>query len=189
MFLYSPILILGVAAIPTFYREERRLAAGILLGAGAFLLFESSWQNWEGGWCWGPRHVIQLTPLLLLPVGSVLMPRVNERPRWVIPLLAVCLLVAIPIQFLGISVDFIEVLHQYAVEHQGNLMPTIYSISDNPPLLHFRALIQSSHDLFWPHFVAGTGGLARLVPIVPLGGLFLFGILMLGAVKREDDRS
>jgi hypothetical protein len=188
IFLYSPILILGVAALPTFYREERRLAAGILLGAGAFLLFESSWQNWEGGWCWGPRHVIQLTPLLLLPAGAVLLPRVSERPGWVLPLLGICLLVAIPIQFLGFSVDFIEVLHRYALERGGNLLPTIYSLSDSPPLLHLRYLFHYPHDLFWPRFAAGTRGILCVLPIIPLGGLLLFSLLICSAVKRENSR-
>jgi hypothetical protein len=188
IFLYSPILILGVAALPTFYREERRLAAGILLGTGAFLLFESSWQNWDGGWCWGPRHVIQLTPLLLLPAGAVLMPRVEERPGWVLPLLLICLLIAIPIQFLGISADFIKVLHNYAVKQGGNLYPTIYSLSDSSPLLHLRYLYHQSHDLFWPRFASGTPGVMSVLPLIPLVGLLLFSVLICRVVKRENSR-
>ena len=42
-------------------------------------LLYARWQMWEGGWCWGPRFLVPLVPLLLLPVAA-LAATVRSRP-------------------------------------------------------------------------------------------------------------
>lgn len=78
--LYSPPLLLGLAALPSYLRRDR--ARGLLLIATylAVLLPLLGYHSWHGLWCWGPRYLVPLTPLLLLPaapwLGAVL------RGRW-----------------------------------------------------------------------------------------------------------
>lgn len=44
-----------------------------------FSIAMATWQNWDGGWCWGPRHIVQIHPALMVgtaflfrkPIGSV----------------------------------------------------------------------------------------------------------------------
>lgn len=69
IFLYSPPAILGLMTLPKFYR--RFPAAGIFIGA-AFsiaLVFYGCWWTWHGGWSWGPRFLVPVIPLLLIPIG------------------------------------------------------------------------------------------------------------------------
>jgi hypothetical protein len=70
IFLYAPPLILSLVFFPRFWRRERRLAEAMLLATGIALLFYGSWWAWHGGWCWGPRFLVPLIPLWVLPVGE-----------------------------------------------------------------------------------------------------------------------
>ena len=67
VFWYSPPLIAALFAWPLFFRRDRHLAIGIGLMVLGYVLVVGRWQN-LGGWCWGPRHLFQITPLLLFPL-------------------------------------------------------------------------------------------------------------------------
>lgn len=67
MFAYSPVLALGLAGWPRFFRRrpwEAALAAGLI---GVNLLFAACWSSPTGGWSWGPRLLVPTLPLWLLP--------------------------------------------------------------------------------------------------------------------------
>ncbi len=66
LFFFSPALALGVwgwISVPTNYRW---LAKFVLFAYLPFSIAMATWQNWDGGWCWGPRHIFQLhLPIIL----------------------------------------------------------------------------------------------------------------------------
>jgi 4-amino-4-deoxy-L-arabinose transferase-like glycosyltransferase len=67
IFLYAPPVFMGLVGLKTFARKHRAellLAGAIVLYV--FLLY-SSWWAWHGGWCWGPRFLVPIIPLLLMP--------------------------------------------------------------------------------------------------------------------------
>ena len=67
MFVFSPILALGLAGWPGFFRRRPReaaLAAGLI---AVNLLVAASWSSPTGGWSWGPRLLVPALPLWLLP--------------------------------------------------------------------------------------------------------------------------
>ena len=66
VFIYSPVVLLGVIGWPAFYRRYSVLAATLLLLSAA-LLFSLRTSNWWGGLTWGPRFLLPLLPLALLP--------------------------------------------------------------------------------------------------------------------------
>ncbi len=68
LFLYAPATILGVVTLPRFAARAPTIAAFVALSLLAFVLFYARWYMWEGGWCWGPRFLIPILPLLLLPL-------------------------------------------------------------------------------------------------------------------------
>src|SRR5690606_35998608 len=68
-FFFSPPLILIVLAAAPFARRRPVLAWGVFTACVVFFLVQCKWRNFAGGWCWGPRHIFQLTPLLALPVA------------------------------------------------------------------------------------------------------------------------
>jgi hypothetical protein len=70
LFLYSPPLLLGLAALPWFVRTYRRPA--IFLGAisGVVVLANAKFRYWHADYCWGPRLLVPLTPAWLLPAAG-----------------------------------------------------------------------------------------------------------------------
>jgi hypothetical protein len=76
LFVYTPILLMSVIAWRGFYRRwptEAVLILGLFLLRSAF--FGRYWA-WEGGATWGPRHLVPLIPLLLVPIAFL------PRKRW-----------------------------------------------------------------------------------------------------------
>jgi hypothetical protein len=69
IFAFSPVLILGLLGARTYWRT-RRAHAGLVLGIVlAVLLPHLKFPAWPGGWVWGPRYAVSVTPLMLLPAG------------------------------------------------------------------------------------------------------------------------
>jgi hypothetical protein len=66
LFLYSPPVVLGLIGLPTAWRRDRR-ATLLLLGViTVTLLLHARFRIWHGGYCWGPRYLVPLTPLFML---------------------------------------------------------------------------------------------------------------------------
>jgi hypothetical protein len=100
VFVYTPLLLMSVIAWRWFYQRWPREAILIL---ALFLLrsvFFGRYWAWEGGATWGPRHLVPLIPLLLVPVAFV------PRKRW-LEVGAVALgVVGVLIQVLGQLVPY-----------------------------------------------------------------------------------
>jgi hypothetical protein len=80
--LYAPPVLLFIAGFAGFGRKYRaELVLIVSIAAYVFVIY-SKWWAWHGGWCWGPRFLLPIMPLLILP-GLVVM---GKRPRWGIPL-------------------------------------------------------------------------------------------------------
>lgn len=63
IFIYSPYLVVGLAAIPRFWREHRGEAWAAFGGLALLMLFNSITINWGGHWSYGPRYLLAcLTP-------------------------------------------------------------------------------------------------------------------------------
>jgi hypothetical protein len=69
IFAYSPILILGLLGARSYLRTHRAHALLVLGVVAAVLLPHLKFPAWPGGWVWGPRYAVAVTPLLLLPAG------------------------------------------------------------------------------------------------------------------------
>ncbi len=67
LFLFSPAILLGLLGWSRFSGPYRALAVSLAVSIVCKLLVHSTWQNWAGGWCWGPRHVFLIHALLVLP--------------------------------------------------------------------------------------------------------------------------
>ena len=69
IFLHSPVLILGLIGLRTYLRAHRAQAVLVLGMIAAVLLPHLKFPAWPGGWVWGPRYTVAITPLLLLPAA------------------------------------------------------------------------------------------------------------------------
>ncbi len=100
VFLYSPILIGGVACALAMMRRDRS-TAWLLLGEFVILLvFYASLVNWDAERSYGARYLLPVIPLLVLPIAGFI-----RRSRRLLVLLVISIVVQTP----GVLVDFSKV--------------------------------------------------------------------------------
>ena len=74
LFFVSPVLLLAFIGL---WKMKRRDAAIVLSIFAIFLLMVASFNGWEGGSSFGPRHILPAIPFLVLPLAFV-------RARWLL---------------------------------------------------------------------------------------------------------
>ena len=91
LFFVSPVLLLAFVGL---WRMRRRDAAVVLAVFALFLVMVASFNGWEGGSSFGPRHLLPAIPFLVLPLAFV-------RARWLI----VPFLVSVAVNLLATAVE------------------------------------------------------------------------------------
>lgn len=138
LFLFSPALLLGIFGISRFRRDHPLLAAGLGLSIVGILLVHASWQNWAGGWCWGPRHIFMVHALLMIPAVAWLSNASLPRRLSIDAILLVGFLV----QIYGTSQNFID---YYVLYYRTPFTPpnarVLYGGEDLAPGLFQSAVI------------------------------------------------
>ena len=172
---YAPGLLLAVWGWPVLARRDRGLAWALGLACLAPLLFYSLRSAWWGNWCWGPRYLIPVVPLLALPAGVGL----TRAPRAVaVALGGLGLLGALAglVTYNGLYQDFIQ-------RRDGGFGRLLWDPLSSPLVGHWRMLARHAPDVqLWqlarldPAF-ALVQAVLRLVPAA-LGLLWL---------RRGDD--
>jgi hypothetical protein len=101
---FAPAAVIGLALMVWLLRVEPRVG---VLAAGAsatMIIMVACWWTWHGGWSWGPRLLVPLMPILVLPLAWCF-------ARWdqIAPGLRIALIVIIAlsvgIQFWGVVTD------------------------------------------------------------------------------------
>lgn len=101
VFLYSPPLILGFAALPRLWRDHRAACLAVI-AAGAPVLAVYSRYKLNGDYAWGPRFIVFLVPVLGLGFAVVLDRWFAEPARWLRRgVLASAITAGIAVQLLG----------------------------------------------------------------------------------------
>src|SRR5205823_6820446 len=97
LFMFSPVLLLGVAAIVALFargprgpRGARRDAVLVTAVCVLMFVFLAGMSNWRAGWCVGPRYIATVAPFLMLPMLRA-WPRASET--WWLTAIAVGLLI------------------------------------------------------------------------------------------------
>lgn len=108
LFFFSPGLILSFWGWRHLARRgaERHPALiwAVALAIIIPLAVHAKWQNWPGGWCWGPRHVFIIHPFLALPVAAWCAAASGAAGRVIA---TGFLLTGMAVQLMGASQDFI----------------------------------------------------------------------------------
>ncbi len=135
LFFFSPPLILSLWSWGAMTRRNVELTAGVALSVIVPLVAMSKWQNWAGGWCWGPRHIFMIHPFLAIPIAFWLAENWGPAKR----ILAVSLLaVGVGVQLLGCSQDFIEFYRRF--------------FRDPRPEAHAHVLYDAYDQQYWEQF-------------------------------------
>jgi hypothetical protein len=102
IFLYSPPLVAGLLALPRVLGDRQRdWFWAALLTAGPVVLLYARIFAWHGDWAWGPRYVVFVTPLLLLPALLWFPHPGPRRPKIGAGLLATLAALGLWVQVLG----------------------------------------------------------------------------------------
>jgi len=156
IFLYSPILLASLASFPLFFRRHRREGWLIGLIVIAHLLLFATWYMWWGGFAWGPRFLVPLTPLLavtLAPLVEAVLTRGSLPAKLALAALA---LLSTAVQVLGVSVNFVlyevklrEIFPAPEVNPALYDPPALYDFRYSPILGQMRLLSREYSDLAW----------------------------------------
>jgi hypothetical protein len=142
---YCPPIVLGLAGwIPLARRRPR--AAKLLVGASTlYLLVHSAYNHWHGGGAWGPRLILPIVPLLVLPLAEWL-----QRPlrrNWAQLGLAAILVAGFVIQLPAILVRparTLQSLYDRSASPRQYTLRQLYRIPDSPLVGQWQSLLEVS---------------------------------------------
>ncbi len=109
LFVYCPLLVFAVAGF-FFTESEKQKRLFTVAGTAATLLWllNASYGYWQGGACFGPRHLVMAIPLLAL--GLMALP----ARWWTHPLFIVTAVLSVAINLLGTATTLIVSEHDAA---------------------------------------------------------------------------
>jgi uncharacterized membrane protein len=165
LFFISPVLLLAFAGVRRMKRGELALLTAVV---ALFLLAISSFNQWHGGWAFGPRYLLPAVPLIALPLSHV-------RGR-VVGLTGVGLgVVSFAMQLLATAVNpmpssrIAKPVQEYLVPHfiAGHTSVNMQAIDERAP---HRRYARGSRESAWASFnagelLAGPGHSASVLPI------------------------
>ena len=162
---YNPPLLLALISAWWFARRRPDLALTIGGMAIATLGLYARYYQWYGGGVWGPRFLVPLLPLLVLPAGELVERAWRSR---------VALIVTAAVATLGVFVTALAILvpfDRYVMIYSAApaaLHDALWKLSDAPLIVQLRWL----DDTFWePDIAAARYGSPRLVAIALVAGL------------------
>jgi hypothetical protein len=144
IFLFSPAIVLGLAGWRRFASSHPALAYTLAIATAMLIIFHGRWQNWAGGWCWGPRHIFMVHALVMLWATGFAVPW-NRMRRLA---LVVILPIAFGVQLYGASQNFIDfyILYYRTPETQ----PNAYVMYSNEDLTPMRAIAPINDSIYVP---------------------------------------
>jgi len=138
LFEYNPVLLLLVifpSCLLFFWRKRRGISLLFACISLCYLLLYARFRYWDGGLCWGPRYLLPIIPLLLLPLGEIFPPgKSASRVRKAVVALLVG--ISVLIQLSSVLVDHQIWFYEAAMRNSRGENIAINSNPRNSPLLH-----------------------------------------------------
>jgi len=147
LFWYNPILFAALIALPAFFRRHRIEAAVVCGVVLANVAFYAPWYLWWAGHAWGPRFLVAILPLAILPLAPAL--AAAARSRAVALALALLAVVSVGVQVLGVAVSFNLYLEDIFAELYLYHPATLFDPSYSPLARQWRYLRPENLDLAW----------------------------------------
>ena len=102
--LFCPPVILGLIGLPRLWRRDRGLAIVCSVIPLIYLLFYSTYGNWEGTYSFGPRYLVPSAVLVCVGICGLFL----EKPAWFGKALAAVFALGLLVQVIGLSTNIIE---------------------------------------------------------------------------------
>jgi len=141
-FFYSPIAVLIFFSLKGFYKRQRGLTFCIMGITVSYLIFLSKNLYWHGDWAWGPRYLLVITPLLMLPIADLVQNKFHREHKFIRYAIIGLFFVSIVVQVIGVSVDYQRYFMTLQAEKGvkftlvgGNDVPVIF---EPPPATQFE---------------------------------------------------
>jgi hypothetical protein len=185
IWLFNPVFLILPFALRHFHTRHKDL---FILWCGFILLpfvLYCFWGNWWGGWGWGPRHLVPLIPLLVIPLSEV----IDGEFRSIKVILGLLFACGCIVQLLGGVIDFCDVIH--TLEGKGVEEPfLVWTPAWNPIIWHFNFFRYLPLDR-WDY---GWIGIKNYLPFVQFlgmlclwfGSLVLLGYTMIRNLIKSD---
>ena len=180
LFLFSPPVLLLFFGWSGFRKKFPGVFIICLVLLVARITILAKWFSWQGGWCWGPRLLLPVIPLMLLPGLEVF-----ENWQWKktpVRLLVLGLLASgLYIQFIGATVS----PNKYNNDIWGMLPGGVSEFLFIPQLSSLKGnwflLCRGKLDLLWVRIMKGTGLGGSILFALNLGAAFF----LLGVILKE----
>jgi hypothetical protein len=102
LFLYNLPLVVALLALPHVLRTRSRdWLIALLVTAAPVVIVYSRYSFWAGDWCWGPRYILFLVPIALLPAVFLLDDLLLSPRAWILPAWAGVLALGLWVQVVG----------------------------------------------------------------------------------------
>ncbi|HRW06054.1 MAG TPA: hypothetical protein P5121_13205, partial [Caldilineaceae bacterium] len=218
VFWYTPLLLIAIVAFVPFFR--RHPVEGFVIFGLSFVLLSlySRWWMWWGGFAWGPRFLVPLTPFWLLPLATPLatieqrLERINQGAvdrrsgallravgldGFIIALFA---LLSVAVQLLAVAVNYVN----FEIQLRG-IFPTNWAdpLEFGPPAQRImdwwlspvlgqwyllRENFVGNNDLAW---LRPDGNISVLTLVVGLIAIFSLVLLLSMVLKgyRSEQRN
>lgn len=161
LFWYNPILFAALIALPAFFRRHR-IEAGVVCGVVlANVAFYAPWYLWWAGHAWGPRFLVAILPLAILPLAPAI--AAAARSRALAVSLALLAALSVTVQALGVAVSFNLYLEDIFAELGLYHPATLFDPSYSPLVRQWGYLRPENLDLAWMQKAAVRG------PVLGLG--------------------
>lgn len=174
---YTPPLFLAIAGARRFWKENRKASLLLILMVVPAVILHAKWHSWMGGWSFGPRRMIALLPLLMLPaagvVGSLM---TNGKGRIGLAVVAAAGFAA---QFGGLTVNFMH----YIAAAKGSIL---WSIPHSGMIGQVAYLLETGKFDLWYVHLFGRGFFAAAIACT-LAGATLAAFAALARTTRNAD--
>ena len=133
---YSPIVVLAILCIPAFNRAHRATCIVALYAAAISVVTYVFVNDWYGGNAWGPRFVMPVLPLILLPLLGL--PSFMSRSSWRKIAALALIALSVFVQVAGVLVSYADRLAIAA--HKGYAGDIFWNPRHSPIVDHISTL-------------------------------------------------
>lgn len=166
---YSPPILLALVGLPEFWRRHRRETITLSLVLVPLVAVHALWHSWMGGWSYGPRRLVALLPLLMLPAYPAVERLLARTPGRIA--LAFLGLAGFGMQLGGLTVNFMRYIATCP-----SFSATLWTVRYSAAFGQLRHLWRTGAWDIW-YVKIGRPGPAALV-----FGLVLLGLSLLCAL-------
>lgn len=177
LLLYSPTIALGIWGFVPFAR--RHLREGLLVGLSVvvYVSVHAMYHDWAGGLAWGPRYLVGLLPLLVLPAAPVIEVALSSGRRWRLVIIGLLGALSFVVQLLGVGINYLSAAKVQPPPSPLESLPPSLDFSRSPLLWQLQAWRPESSDL--AILRSNHMDIAILLP-----GLIIVTLLLIGLAKR-----